>query len=77
MRFTLKDDGGENVLWRKPIEYIPADVRVSPQGWVVGVNEYARLGYNHSLVIWNTKGDRLADYTLDDLLTPDEVERGD
>lgn len=73
MLFTLKDDGSENVLWRKPIEYIPADVRVSHRGWVVGVNQYARLGYNHSLVIWNPKGVRLADYKLEDLLTPDEI----
>ena len=63
----------EKVIWSQSLGYIPARMLVSGRGWVVGVNQYARLGYNHSLVIWNPKGDRLADYTLEDLLTPDEI----
>lgn len=71
--FELEDDGAEKVRWSEPLEYIPADVRVSDRGWVVGVNQYAHLGYAHSLVVWDTAGERIADYKLEDLMTSKEI----
>lgn len=73
--FSLDRKNREKVHWKQKLDYIPADIHVSDRGWTVGVNEYARLGYNHALVIWNPEGERLADYRLDELLTADELSK--
>lgn len=63
----------ERVVWKQDLGYIPAKLLVSAWGNVVGVNRYAHLGYEHSLVVWNKEGKQLADYRLEDLLTPEEI----
>ena len=71
--FTLNEKGEEQAAWQGPLVNIPYRVYVSDAGRVVTVDTYARLGYEHALVVYDEKGKVLADYQLEDLLTAEEI----
>jgi hypothetical protein len=69
-----KGDGPE--VWREKLVNIPHQVFVADTGkHIVTVDTYARLGFDHSLVLYGDKGKVLADYRLEDLLTGREIEQ--
>lgn len=66
--------GGETELWSRDLVNIPVTAYVSDSGaWVVTMDTWARLGYEHALVIYDRHGAVVADYDLDALLTPQEI----
>jgi hypothetical protein len=73
--FRLDEPGNPNpqTIWQKPIPFVPSQVLVSDSGDVVSIDEYFQLGYRHALVVFNRQGDIIADYKLEDLLTPTEI----
>lgn len=72
-RRTLTQEFKERIVWQQDLGYIPARLLVSRWGTVVGVDRYGRLGYEHTLVIWDPAGKKVADFNLEDLLTRDEI----
>lgn len=71
--FTLNEQGEEQTAWQGPLVNIPHRVYISDNGRVVTVDTYARVGYEHALVVYDENGKVLADYRLEDLLTADEI----
>jgi hypothetical protein len=68
--FTLDQDGQETKIWETELVNVPHRVLVPDGGKrVVTIDTYGRLGYDHSLVVYDEHGKVLADYTLEDLLT--------
>src|SRR5207237_8677063 len=67
-------EGKQTVLWGKELVNLPHQAFVADDGrHVVTVDSYARLGYQHVLVLYGAEGKRLADYELEDLLTREEI----
>ena len=74
--FVREADGKEKVIWSAKLANVPHQVYVTPDGnRVVTIDTYGRLGFDHSLVVYDEKGDALADYNLEDLLTDLEILR--
>ena len=46
---------------------------VSMQGHLVTLDDYNELGADHAVVLFNSLGERLADYSLFELLTGEEI----
>jgi hypothetical protein len=67
-------DGKETEIWSRELVNIPVRAFVADDGkHVVTFDTWAKLGYEHALVIYGEKGDVVADYGLDALLTPEET----
>ena len=61
--FTLDAEGKEQVIWNKNVVNVPHRVFVAEDGKrVVTVDTYAKLGYEHSLVVYDDKGKVRTDY---------------
>ncbi len=72
--FAIDADGKDTVIWMAQLVNVPSRVFVHDDGKrVVTVNTYARLGYEHSLVLYDAAGKVLADYKLEDLLTEQDI----
>jgi hypothetical protein len=71
--FRLNDAGEEITVWTRDLLHVPHRLLVSDRGWVVGVDEWGRLGYNHALVVWDPSGKQVADYRLEQLLSPGDI----
>lgn len=72
--FQLDGDGKEKVVWRQELLNIPHRVFVRDDGkYVVTIDTYGNLGYDHSLVIYDEQGKVVKDLKLEDLLTADEI----
>src|SRR6266851_370973 len=76
--FTLDDRGGEKVIWRSKLVNIPvrAMLAESAKGgrYVITLDSWGRIGYEHCLVIYGAKGKVIAGFKLEDLLTAKEIE---
>ena len=67
-------DGTETVLWSRELVNIPVIGYIADDGkHVVTFDTWARLGYEHALVIYGEQGDIVVDYDLDALLSADEI----
>jgi hypothetical protein len=74
--FLLDEHGDEVVLWDKPLVNTPVRVIVLDDGkHVVTVDTFSHMGWEHSLVIYGEQGQVVADFKLEDLLTPEEIEK--
>jgi len=71
--FTYDRKGREKILWERRLDYVPRRVLVSDFGAVVALNEWARRGFEHALVVFDGSGNVIADYELEDLLGPQEI----
>ena len=84
--FEVGEGGSDHVLWRGKLLNTPDQVFVgrTPLGggpFVITVDTYAHMGYEHSLVIYfglagnmrEEDGSLYWDYALEDLLTPSEI----
>jgi len=66
--------GEETVLWSRELVNIPVTAYVADSGAsVVTFDTWAKLGYEHALVIYDRHGNVVADYDLEALLTPQEI----
>jgi hypothetical protein len=73
--FTLSADGTENVMWSRELVNIPVKAFIADTGkHVVTFDTWAKLGYEHALVVYGEQGDVIADYDLDALLSADEID---
>jgi hypothetical protein len=73
--FTLNEDGNEKVIWRAKLVNIPVRAILSENGkYVITLNSWAHVGYEHCLVVYGEKGKVIADFKLEDLLTAKEIE---
>jgi hypothetical protein len=74
--FARQADGEERVIWSGKLANVPHQVYVTPDAnRVVTIDTYGRLGFDHSLVVYDENGKALADYQLEDVLTGLEIMR--
>jgi len=65
---------GNTVLVRRfRLRSVPAEALVGDNGEVATLDTYGSLGYAHAVVVYGPDGKVLADYKLEDLLTPAEL----
>ena len=65
---------GEAVRWTRELVNIPVRAFVTNNGaYVVTFDTWARLGYEHALVIYGEQGAVVADYNLEHLLSAQEI----
>ncbi len=69
----LNDKGEEVRIWKRELDFVPVQLLVSGWGAVVSIDEWARLGHKHALVVFDEKGEVLADHELERLLSPEEI----
>jgi hypothetical protein len=73
---TLAADGTESMRWSRDLVNIPVLAYVANDGkHVVTFDTWARLGYEHALVIYGEHGDVVVDYDLEALLSAEEIGR--
>lgn len=74
--FTHADNGAESIVWSRELVNIPVRAFVTEDGKsVVTLDTWARLGYEHCLVIYGQEGRVVADYSLEDLLSSVDIAR--
>jgi hypothetical protein len=67
-------DGSETAIWSRELVNIPVIGFISGDGQhVVTFDTWAKLGYEHALVIYGEQGSVVVDYDLEALLSPDEI----
>jgi hypothetical protein len=72
--FTLDEDGKEKVIWRATLVNIPLRAIIAQTGkYVITLDTWGHVGYEHCLVIYGDKGKVIADFKLEDLLTAKEI----
>ena len=73
--FELDADGKERTVWSGKLVNVPHRVHVAEDGKrVVTIDTYGNLGHDHSRVVYDDKGIVLADYKLEEFLTPVEIQ---
>ena len=71
---TLAADGTETMRWSRDLVNIPVIAYVADDGkHVVSFDTWAKLGYEHALVIYGEEGAVVADCDLEALLSADEI----
>jgi hypothetical protein len=77
--FTLDEGGAEKVIWRAKLVNIPVRAMLAESStgakYVITLDTWAHVGYEHCLVVYGEKGKVIADFKLEDLLTAEEIER--
>lgn len=66
----IAEDGTETVVWQKPLDNLPARVFVSNhwEPFVATTDSWANAGSAHSIVVYNPKGEVIADLKGEDFL---------
>jgi hypothetical protein len=73
--FTLDENAKEKVIWRTKLVNIPnRAVLVETGKYVVTLDSWRSVGFDHCLVVYGEKGKVIADFKLEDLLTAKEIE---
>lgn len=71
---TVAPDGSETASWARDLVNIPVLAFVADDGkHVVTLDTWAKLGYEHALVVYGEGGAVVVDYTLEDLLSSDDI----
>jgi WD40 repeat protein len=72
---ALQEDGQERELWRRDLGYVPVDVLVTGRAapYVVAFDTWGRPGAQHSLVIISPAGELVRDFSLEQLLSAEEI----
>jgi hypothetical protein len=71
--FSFDAASRERRLWKTRLVAAPARVLLTDAETVITIDTPCRSGYEHSLVVYGEGGRVLADYRLEDLLTPEEI----
>lgn len=71
--YTFDVDGKEKQVWKVDWTFVPVRLVISDEGKVVTLNAWGCEGYAHTLVAYGADGRILKDYTLDSLLSPQEI----
>ena len=73
--FALDEDGKEKVIWRAKLVNIPNRAILVESGkYVVTLDSWRSVGFDHCLVVYGENGKVIADFKLEDLLTAKEIE---
>src|SRR5207245_6704144 len=73
--FTLDEHAKEKVIWRAKLVNIPnRAVLVESGKYVITLDSWRSVGFDHCLVVYGEKGKVIADFKLEDLLTAKEIE---
>jgi len=71
---SLAPDGSETVRWSRELVNIPVSAFVADDASrLVTFDTWAKLGYEHALVIYDEQGAVVVDYDLEALLSADEI----
>src|SRR6185503_20085227 len=71
---TMSTGGSETVIWRRELVNIPVQAFITDDGThVVTCDTWAKLGYEHALVIYGEQGVLVSDYNLEALLPANEI----
>jgi len=71
---TVAPDGTETARWARDLVNIPVLAFVANDGkHVVTLDTWAKLGYEHALVVYGDDGAVVVDYDLDAVLSGDEI----
>jgi hypothetical protein len=71
---TLSARGTETVMWSRELVNIPVRALITDDAtYVVTFDTWAKLGYEHALVIYGEQGSVVADYNLEGLLSAGEI----
>lgn len=71
---ALAPDGTETVRWSRELVNIPVSAFVADDAsHLVTFDTWAKLGYEHALVIYDDQGAVVVDYDLEALLSADEI----
>jgi hypothetical protein len=72
----VRTRGRERVLWDRPLINTPVQALVADDGSaLVTIDTYGKLGQEHAVVVYGRKGQSVADFRLEDLLTKEEIKR--
>jgi hypothetical protein len=73
--FALDENAKEKVIWRAKLVNIPSRAILVESGkYVITLDSWRSVGFDHSLVVYGEKGKVIADFKLEDLLTAKEIE---
>lgn len=73
--FTLDEHGRKKVIWRNKLVNIPNRAILVENGkYVITLDSWRSIGFDHCLVVYGEQGQIIADFKLEDLLTPQEIE---
>jgi hypothetical protein len=73
--FTLDESAREKVIWRAKLVNIPNRAILVESGkYVITLDSWHSIGFDHCLVVYGEKGKVIADFKLEDLLTNKEIE---
>jgi hypothetical protein len=73
---AVAPDGAETAHWSRDLVNIPVLAFVADDGkHVVTLDTWAKLGYEHALVVYGENGAVVVDYDLEALLSADEIAR--
>lgn len=73
---TVGPDGSETAIWSGELLNIPVSAFITDDGThVVTFDTWARLGYEHAIVVYGERGAVVVDYDLEALLSPEEIDR--
>jgi hypothetical protein len=73
--FTLDEHAKETVIWRAKLVNIPNRAIIAESGkYVITLDSWLSVGFDHCLVVYGEKGKVIADFKLKDLLTATEIE---
>ena len=71
---SLAPDGTETVRWSRELVNIPVSAFITDDASrLVTFDTWAKLGYEHALVIYDDQGAVVVDYDLEALLSADEI----
>jgi hypothetical protein len=73
--FALDENAKEKVIWRAKLVNIPNRAILVESGkYVITLDSWRSVGFDHCLVVYGEKGKVIADFKLEDLLTAQEIE---
>lgn len=72
---TLNPDGTEREIWRRDLDHVPVDALIAggAQPYVAAFDTWGRAGNAHSLTLYAPNGDIIRDFTLEQLLSADDI----
>ena len=73
-KIVIDENGNEKVIWRAKLPNIPSRAIVVESGkYVITLDSWRSIGFDHCLVVYGEHGKVIADFRLEDLLTSDEI----
>ncbi len=73
--FALDENAKEKVIWRAKLVNIPYRAIIVESGkYVITLDSWRSVGFDHCLVVYGENGKLIADFKLEDLLTAKEIE---